>query len=154
STDNGSNPYDICFASDTKAYVPLYGRKYVLTVNPTTGAEVGRIDLSSLADADGIPEMNACAVTGGRLYVTLQNLTNFLPSGQSRIAVIDTASDTLLGSAPLTGQNPGTPIVVDAGNQRLLFGDVGSFGVADGGIEAFDLTSQRSAGFVVTEQEL
>src|SRR5262249_28679681 len=63
STGNGSNPVDIAFISATKAYVTLYGRTQLLIVNPSapadcTGFELGMIDLSQFADADGIPEMD------------------------------------------------------------------------------------------------
>jgi hypothetical protein len=154
STGNGSNPQDICFASDQKAYVPLYGRADLLVVNPETGATLGSVDLGSLADADGNPEMSACAVVGDRVYVALQNLHDFVPTGTSRIAIVDARSDTLVRGEPLQGQNPFTALLHDAPRDRLLVGAVGNFGVLDGGIEAFDLRTERSAGLVITEQAL
>jgi hypothetical protein len=154
STGNGSNPQDICLASETKAYVPTYGLAELTIVNPQAGTVLGRLDLSSLADSDGIPEMSACAVVEERLYVTLQNLQDFAPTGQSRMAILDTRTDTLVRAEPLQGQNPFTRLIHDRDRDRLLFGTVGDFGVLDGGIEAFDLRRGRSSGFVVTEQAL
>jgi outer membrane protein assembly factor BamB len=153
STGPGSNPQDVCLARG-KAYVPLYGEAAVAVLDPETGASRGRVDLSPLSDADGLPEAAACAAVGDRVYVTLQSLVNFTPAGPGRIAILDARTDTLVRAEPLTGTNPFTALVHDAARERLLVGSSGFFGVLDGGIESFDLRTERAAGFVVTEQAL
>src|SRR5262249_22797232 len=114
STGNGTNPHDIAFLSDDKAYVTLFKRSNLLIVNPAAllncdGFTLGSIDLSSLADADGNPDMDQMAIVGDRLYVSLQRLDIHTvlrtPATNAALAVIDTTTDQLLGSIELTGEN-------------------------------------------------
>lgn len=100
STGNKSNPYDIEELSATKAYVTRYGAASILIVNPATGAELGTIDLSQFADADGIPEMSEMVKVGTKVFVTLQKLSNYSPSAAGLLAVIDTATDSLIDVNP------------------------------------------------------
>lgn len=166
SVDNGSNPHDIAFAAPDKAYVTRYERATLLIVDPTTGADCagfvrGTIDLSALADADGLPEMDQAVVIGGKLYVTLQRLDRrnfFRPSDRSTIAVIDVATDAVVGTIDLTGTNPFTEsagLVPDPATGTLLLNEVGELGrLDDGGIERVDPIAMRAEGFFVTEQDL
>ena len=57
SVGNGSNPQDIAFAADDKAYVSRLNSTGLLIVDPTLGTTVGEIDLSSFADGDGLPDL-------------------------------------------------------------------------------------------------
>lgn len=166
SVDNGSNPHDIAFAAPDKAYVTRYERAALLIVDPTTDSDCagfvrGTIDLAALADADGLPEMDQAVVIGDRLYVTLQRLDRrnfFRPSGRSVIAVIDIATDTLVGAIDLTGANPFTEsagLAPDPVTGKLLVNEVGELGrLDDGGIEWVDPATLRAEGFFVTEQDL
>ena len=166
SVDNGSNPHDIAFAAPNKAYVTRYERAELLVVDPTTGPDCagfarGTVDLSALADADGLPEMDQAVVIGGKLYVTLQRLDRrnfFRPTDRSLIAVVDVASDTLVGSIPLTGTNPFAEtagLVPDPVTGTLLVSEVGEFArVDDGGIERVDPAAGTASGFFVTESDL
>ena len=64
----------------------------------------GTIDLASLADGDGLPEMSQMALVGERLFVSLQRLdrrTGFVPNGPSWLAVVDTTTDTVTGAIEL-----------------------------------------------------
>lgn len=164
STGNGTNPQDIAFAGDTKAYVSLYEEPELLIVNPTPRPDCsdflrGAIDLGSLADADGIPDMNQMAVVGNRLYVALArldiNTALRLPAGNGALAVIDIATDTLVDSIELSGENPFAAtkgLLVRGG--KIYVAQAGLFGVMDGGIERVDLVSGRAEGFFVTEEDL
>jgi DNA-binding beta-propeller fold protein YncE len=166
SVENGSNPHDLAFARPDKAYVTRYERREILIVDPTTGADCagfvrGTVDLSSLADGDGIPEMDQAVVVGDRLYVTLQLLDRrnfFLPTDRSLIAVVDVATDTLVGSIRLTGTNPfaeSVGLAPDPETGTIMLTEVGTFGRSDdGGIERVDLASQTALGFFVTESDL
>jgi len=166
SVENGSNPHDIAFAAPDKAYVTRYERAALLVVDPTTGPDCagfvrGTVDLSSLADADGLPEMDQAVVVGGRLFVTLQRLDRrnfFRPTDSSLIAVVDVATDTLVGSITLTGTNPFTEsagLALDPATGTILLTEVGEFArVDDGGIERIDLATLTPEGFFVTESDL
>ncbi len=174
SVGNGTNPHDLIFAAPDKAYVTLYEERELLIVDPSVGPSCdgfvrGSIDLGTLADADGIPEMDTGAILDGKLFVTLQRLDRFaffLPSDFSSIAVIDVATDRLIDADPtsdaldaivLAGKNPftgGQGLMLDA-DGNIVVNDVGSFGdLTDGGIERIDPRALRSLGFLMTEAEL
>jgi hypothetical protein len=159
STGSGTNPQDFLVHGD-RAYVSALGGPDLLVVNPNPSPDcsdflIDQIDLSSLADADGIPEMSQMALVNGRLYVELQRLQNFAPALPGAIAVIDTATDELVGSITLSGEDPfaltkGIPVI----DGQLVVGEVGEFGVADGGIERVDLDTGTAQGFFIGEGEL
>ncbi len=168
STGNGSNPQDIAFVSDSKAYVSLYGRNELLIVDPTAprGAELtGRVDLAGYldpADADGLVEAGAMAKVGPWLFVALQRLSDFVTAAEGVLAVIDTRRDA---PADVDPTRPGTQGIVLAGRNpvaleyvpalgRLLVAAAGDFGIDDGGIEVVDPFTFTSAGFLLTETEL
>jgi len=175
SVGNGTNPHDILVVAPNKAYVTLYERAQLAIVDPSAGPSCagflrGSIDLAPLADADGIPEMDQMALIGDRLYVSLERLDRrnfFQPTDASVLAVIDTTSDTLVDVDPstaaidgirLAGTNPFTEsqgLTVDAASGDIFTSSVGSFGtIGDGGIERIDTRTNRSAGFLVTENDL
>ncbi|HSG29065.1 MAG TPA: FlgD immunoglobulin-like domain containing protein, partial [Candidatus Krumholzibacterium sp.] len=163
STGNGTNPQDIAFRSPTKAYVPLYDRNEILIVDPSTGSLTGSIDLTALADADGYCEVSRVFIRHDILFATVQRLDRTAywgPSGDSYIAVIDCAADTLIDTDPytpgiqpilLTGSNPFSELVYDPGTGDLLVSCVGWWGMQDGGIEAIDIDDLSSNGFILTE---
>lgn len=164
STGNGTNPHDIVFVDDHKAYVTVFEKPTLLIVNPAAQANCrdflrGTISLASLADRDGNPDMDQMAIVGNRLYVALERLDirTLLrtPAEKAVLAVIDTTTDKLVGSIPLSGKNPfsatkGLPVRDGA----IYVAQAGLFGVMDGGIERVNLATQRAEGFFVTEQSL
>jgi len=166
SVENGTNPHDIAFAAPDKAYVTRYERASLLIVDPTTGPDCagfvrGTVDLSQFADGDGLPEMDQAVVIDGTLFVTLQLLDRrnfFRPTERSLIAMVDVASDTVIGSIELTGTNPfaeSAGLVPDPVTGTLLVTEVGEFGRADdGGVERVDPVTRTVSGFFVTEQDL
>lgn len=160
STGAGSNPQDIVVLGD-KAYVTLYAKAQLLIINPSPAPDcsdfvLGSVDLSAFADDDGIPEMDQMALVNGLLYVSLQRLLNFAPARQGAVAVIDTATDQVIGGITLTGQNPfaKTKGLSVAPGDYLVVAQVGNFGITDGGIERVDLFTGRALGFFVTEAAL
>jgi hypothetical protein len=104
------NPQGILVAG-AKAYVALNGLDQVAVVDvsasgacaaPPCGAVAKRIDLpaADLASAGGSSLPARLALVDGKLYVTLWNLKgDFTPAGSGRLAVIDTATDTLVAAA-------------------------------------------------------
>jgi hypothetical protein len=164
STGNGTNPHDIAFADDNKAYITLYDDSELLIVNPDPRPDcsdfvLGSIDLTPVADGDGIPDMDLMAVHGDRLYVSLQRLdiNSILrtPAAPGAIAVIDTATDTLIDTIELSGDNPFAATKgLTVRNGVLYVALAGLFGVLDGGLERVDLATGRAEGISVSETDL
>ncbi len=165
SVGNGTNPHDIAFASNAKAYVTRFEKSELLIVNPAAQPDCsdfirGTIDLSGLADADGIPDMDLMVVVGDRLYVALQrldiNTLLRLPAANGAIAVIDTNTDRVVDTIELTGENPFSATKgLTVRDDLLWVAEAGRFGVMDGGIERIDLATNRGeGGFYVTEEDL
>jgi hypothetical protein len=165
SVGNGSNPYDIRLAGSEKAYVSRYEWTTLLIVDPYSGDSLGVVDLSALADADGIPEMGRMEIVGDSLFVALNNIdrTVWQPAGPGKIAVIDTRADTLVdcdpsipGLQPIALQlpNPYTELRYDRCRMELVVGCAGAWGTLDGGIETVDPFALESKEVVATEAAL
>jgi hypothetical protein len=163
STGPGSNPHDIAFVDEHKAYVTLFERAELLIVDPSVADcrdfVRGTIDLSAYADADGIPDMDQMVIVGNRLYVSLQrldiNTILRLPAERGAIAVVDVDTDEPVGLIELSGENPFAAtkgLTVSGG--AIVVAEAGRFGVFDGGIERVDLGSGRALGFAATEEDL
>jgi DNA-binding beta-propeller fold protein YncE len=164
SVGSGTNPHDIAFVSDTKAYVTLFEESTLLIINPAARLDCsdfvrGTIDLTALADDDGIPDMDLMAVAGNLLYVALQRLDIEtllrLPAGNGVIAVIDTTNDTVIDAIELSGENPFAATKgLTLRRGALYVAEAGLFGELDGGIERVDLARRQAEGFLVTEEDL
>ncbi len=100
----------------------------------------------ALASAGGAPMPSRLALAGGRLYVTLWNLDpmTFAPTGSGRLAVIDAATDALLGGPGLAP--------VDLGADCLDPGDLATSGttlwVTCGYYDFFGTKQVNGGGFV------
>jgi hypothetical protein len=118
STEDGgavsSDPHDMVFVSETKAYVLRYGSSVMWIVNPsaTTEAEfkIGEIDLSAYDSTDTIPEMDAGVIVGDRLYIILQRLDNFAVTQESYVAIFDVNTDKEIDAQVSGGGLKGIPI--------------------------------------------
>ncbi len=160
STGNGSNPQDLAFRDGRTGYVTLLARPYLLRVGLRPRPDCAdfiqqEIDLRAYADRDGSPEASQSTVVGGFLYVALQRLENFTPVQPGLLLRIDPATDTVVGALQLMSANPFgmTQGLLTRGN-RMYVVEVGQFGVNDGGVEAIDLDSFDSLGWVVREDAL
>lgn len=163
SVGTGSDPHDIAFVSETKAYVSRGNETELLIVDPSSGSHIGTIDLSSFSDADGIPEMDCMILIGDLLFVSIQRLDRnnyWLPVAPSYLAVIDTNADTLYDCDPgspgvqpveLTGTDPFGEIHFDPYTGFIYLTTVGWWGMQDGGVELVDPNSLESTGFMLTE---
>ena len=166
STGAGSNPHDIAVLAPDKAYVTRYDRTQLWIVDPSARScarlQRGAVDLEGFADADGLPEMSQMAIVGDRLFVSVQRLDRrrgFLPTGRSRLVVIDTASDTAVGEIVLPGSNAfgdSSGIVEEPGRGTLLLATPGDlYTVGDGGIVRVDpVALTAEPGFVIDELAL
>lgn len=164
STGNGSNPHDMVFVSEEKAYISRYERTEVLIVNPVTGDSLGAVDLSDFADADGLPEVSQLALYGNYLFAACQRLdrdNGWVPTDVSVIAVVDVTTDQVVDvdanaagvqGIVMAGKNPAG--AVQRGNKWFL-STVNTFDdLTDGGIEVIDLANLRSEGVVLGEMAL
>jgi len=162
----GSDPHDIVFVSDERAYVPRYESRWLLEVNPATGAITDSIDLGAFADADGIPEMDCAALSGGYLFVAVERLDRdyyWTPVPPSLLAVIDISTNALVDADPQTPgtqgvelacANPRGEILASEDGTTLYVACPGEWGLLDGGIEAVDAVALASADIVASETAL
>ena len=164
STGNGSNPHDMAFVSEEKAYISRYGRTHLLVVNPVTGDSLGAVDLSGFADADGLPEVSQLALYDNYLFAACQRLdrdNGFVPTDVSVIAVVDVVTDQVVdvdantaGVQGIVMSNKNPAGSVQRGNKWFLSA-VNTFDdLTDGGIEVIDLANLRSDGVVLGEMAL
>lgn len=164
STGNGSNPHDMAFVSEEKAYISRYGQTQLLIVNPVSGDLLGEVELSVFADADGLPEVSQLALYGNHLFAACQRLdrdNGWVPTDVSVIAVVDVLTDQVVdvdaNTAGVQGivmasKNPAG--AVQRGNKWFLSA-VNTFDdLTDGGIEVIDLANLRSDGVVLGEMAL
>ena len=163
SAGNGTNPKDIAFVSPGKIFVSRYDSNDLLIMDPATGVHLGTIDLSQFADGDGLCEMDHMIMKDGILFVSIQRIDRnnyWMPVGDSYIAVVDAAADTLIDvdpgspgvqAIPLSASNPFTDLKFDSDGYTILVGCVGLWGLKDGGIEMIDPVTMTSRGFMITE---
>ena len=164
STGNGSNPHDMAFVSEEKAYISRYEQTQLLIVNPVTGDLLGEVELSVFADADGLPEVSQLALYGNHLFAACQRLdrdNGWVPTDVSVIAVVDVMTDQVVDvdantagvqGVVMAGKNPAG--AVQRGDKWFLSA-VNTFGdLTDGGIEVIDLANLRSDGVVLGEMAL
>jgi len=163
SAEANSNPHDLVFLSEEKAYLLRYGTDTAWIVDPSATSEaefkIGELNLSAYADADGNPEMHSGVIVDGKLYITLQRIDfsggwgNYVYD-DAYVAVYDTATDlevdTGMGSGGLLGielpvVNPGS-IQYLAANNTIYVQGVGQYGVSyTGGIASINPATYASA---------
>jgi len=165
SVGNGSDPHDISFFDDTKAYVTRYNTNELWVVNPQSGSHTGTIDLSPFADGDGICEMDKMLARAGNVFVSIQKLDRnnwWLPTGPGVIVIIDMSADTLIDLDPskdgiqgieLPYGNPYSDIEFDPYSGKLFISCVGTWGVNDGGVVTIDPDSLTVTGTMITEAQ-
>jgi hypothetical protein len=97
-SESDSNPYQMVFVNETKAYLLRYGSPKLWIVNPSATQEAefktGEIDLSAYSNCDGLPEMASAIIVGTKLFVVLQRLCSWMPTDDAYIAVFNTVTDT------------------------------------------------------------
>jgi len=157
--ETGSNPHDLIFVNESKAYLLRYGSSTLWIVNPGATSEadfkIGEIDLSAYADGDGNPEMHSGTIAGGFLYVTLQRID--FSGGWGNyvyhtpwVAVFNTSDDTEVDTGKGDGTRKGIPLPMEnpgaiqylASNNTVYVQGVGQYtDEYTGGIAAINTTS-------------
>jgi len=151
---NPANPQDIILLAPDRAYVSRFEPPYnvILVVNPQTGAFLGNIDLSPLADQ--LPRPTRMLRWDGLVLVLLQDFSTGWPAtfSNGKIAVIDPGSDTVANVIALALVNPSGLALIPERN-RLAVSAAGDWSDPDltpAGVELVDLASQTSLGVVMT----
>lgn len=105
STGANTNPQDVAVVGQ-KLYVAALGSKGVIVINRSTGTKT-EIDLATpLNDPDGQPDCVSVYAVGTKVFVACSMQTNFASVMDSKIAVIDTLTDSFVTSATLPYKNP------------------------------------------------
>lgn len=107
STGANSNPQDVAVVGD-KLYVPALGTAGVVVITRGSPA-LTTIDLSALDTMganDGKPDCVSAYAVGTKVYVACAVLDNFNAVEVGKIAVIDTATDTMVTSVSMSYKNP------------------------------------------------
>lgn len=144
SVGNGTNPQDMVFVNDN-AYVLRHNTPNILVIDPATGDSTGTVDLSSVADADGVPEMVDGLLVGNTLYIVCQLLDQtqwFAPSGPGKVVAINTANGEIASVCDLTIENPES--IIERNGTLYVTG--GSwYDLATTGIDVFEIGQTQSS---------
>lgn len=158
SCGNGSNPQGLVPLPSGDLLVTLLDRDYLIAIDPQTGDEVSRVDLSWAADGDGLPEASLVALAGDHVAVALQRLDRSTPlwdpSSQGWLVLLDSTTLDVVDTVVLTGANPSPYGRMIWDGERLLVPETGFYGELDGGLDGVALAAPSAAGFVVTEAGL
>ena len=130
--EHGADPRDVALVDDHTALVSQYGRAELLVLDLTT-RQTAPIDLSPLADADGLPEALKLASCGRRVFVQLRRVdhTSEAPAAiGAALAVVDLDG---VGSARVVDADPDAP---------------GVQGIALAGQPNFDMPVDCAAGIL------
>ncbi len=154
------NPHDIAFLDRCKLYVTCHEQPFMLIVNPQedVGHEIiGHVDLSSLADDDGIPEMSHMKATDDGVWVTIGRMRRnhgWIPDENAYLALIDIHTDTLVDTILLEGTNPLGPIRAFDNGRKLVVSTAGDWSGHNAGLEVVDTVSgEASIALSSTELE-
>lgn len=156
------NPWDVAVDGVGRLWIARYNLTSAAIIEPD-GTWAGVVDLSSLADEDGMPEMAAVTVSGGRAFIAVERLRaegpHWMPTGPGLIAVAAAEPPfTLEAPIELTGSNPFgrlTPVLSDPSGDTVTIVTPGDFDAVDaaGGVERVRL-STREHSVIITEAEL
>ncbi len=158
-----SEPLDIAIAAPELAYVARRYATHLLRLDLVTGAFEEVVDLSFLADADGVPDLGMMTIHEGRLFVQIRRLgpKPGPPVPPAFIAVVDLASEELVDVDPVTagvqaieleGTAPKYKMQVVPETRRLFVSASGIF-FDEGGLEMIDLDTLQSLGLVLREAD-
>jgi hypothetical protein len=163
--DVGGLPQDILVVGARQAYVSRFDSAELLQIDPVSGLVTDVIDLTFLADPDGIPEMGTMILDGFHLFLQLQRLDQSDPQWAavppSFMAVIDVRTNQLVDADPetdgvqairLAGRRPAYKMTLESQNRRLYVSvPAGFFDTFEGAVEQIDLDTLRSLRFITTE---
>jgi len=170
SVGRSTNPQDIIVTSPTKAYVTLYQPEDnespdrtvddLIIVNPQTGLLLKTIDLTPFTgnDGDRFARASSMVIVGDLIFVAVQDLPGNLslpPNQPGKLAIINTKTDSLIGSLVLVGHDP-IAMAYSPETGFLYVGDADFFNPTSsyGGIEVVDPETFATHGIVINEATL
>lgn len=139
-----TDPRDVAFTADQTIVVSLYQQPYLVEYD-LKSQQQRQIDLSSLADADGLPEANMLGSCGRQVYVQLQRLDqiDMQPSKlPSVLAVINTWQADAIQSLPLSS-TPALDLRVDCAARTILVAQPKVIMQGGGTVEKVDLKTAK-----------
>jgi len=156
----GSEPVDVVPVDETRVLISRAGATHLLLLNLRTGGSREVVDLSDLADADGVPDLGTMARFGGRLFIQLRRIDQ--ESGNPTtpcLAVVDLRTGALVDADPSTPGTQGIKLKGTAPRFKMqIFPNLGLLYVSStggffdaGGLEVVNLRTLRSLGLVVRE---
>ncbi len=162
STGEQSNPQDIARINDASSLVASLGLGELLQVNLQEQEIEKRIDISSYASEDEIPDASALHRHGDSIYVALQDLLpNHAPAGPGKFLRYDLATEMLSELEAMPFSNPSADFSYYVGelggtsSEWLVIAAPGQLGSQylstaagnDSGIAAYDLKADN-AGWI------
>jgi hypothetical protein len=152
-----TNPHDVVILAADRAYVTRYDQNLAATdatlagndiaiINPTTGAQTGRIVLdayaSTVSGATILARPDRALIAGGKVVVSLNEIdAGFATYGEGKIVVIDAATDQVVSSVALSGLYNCEGLSYVEATRTLLVSCGGSLGgpISQSGIAVVDL---------------
>ncbi len=162
----GTNAQDIHVIEGNLGIVSCWDVPWLYKVDLFTGEILDTLDLSPLADADGLPEASLMTRDGNHLFVQIQRLDrngSYVPVPPSYLAVIDIEAFELIDVDPgtpglqgivLTGLAPSFRMHVESDMRRLYVCTPGVHFDGTGGIDEIDLDALTSLGYVISESSV
>lgn len=152
--DRGADPRDVTFVADDRVIISQYGKAELLDLDLQT-RDSSVIDLSPLADEDGLPEALRLSHCGSRVFVQLRRVdhaSNAPAAGGGVIAVIDLnrpTRDRLVDTDPVTegiqgialALRPNFDMPIDCPAARLYVAEPALLMQGGGGYEQVDLNT-------------
>jgi hypothetical protein len=163
STGKKSNPYDIAVISEDTAIMSLFGKDYIIVINPKTGKIIKEINVSKFADNDNIPEISALFyydnyiyAVAGRLNRNITGNSIWPPVGESYLLKISTTTFEVEANMILPFSNPLSKMRYSSSRQTIYFAASAMFATKyslDGGVVEFHLPSQTFLESPLTEEQ-
>ena len=155
--EHNSNPQQLIFLNDHKAYLTRLGSDKVWIVDPSTtteaGFKTGEIDLSAYVDqndGDHLPEAHSGVIVGGNLFITLQRVDLSKSYGNfvyytPEVIVINTSNNNTIDVISIPDiKNPwGTEYV--ASTNMIYIQGAGDWGAPDSTTSTGDTNSTNSS---------
>jgi hypothetical protein len=160
----GGLPMDVAVTGPRTAYIARDGNARLQRLDLRTGALADGPDLTPFEDEDGAVHPGRMTFHKNRLYIQVRRpeaLGPELGSPHGYIAVVNAGTGRVVDTEPRTpgvqaialqGTAPRLRMQVVTESKRLYVSATGRFHDA-GGLEAIDLTTLRSAGMVIREED-
>jgi hypothetical protein len=153
----GPNVYDVAEGKEG-IYVSSLNSNFLVRIDPISGKEFERIDLSSEADsADNNAEVSFLHRRGDQLLIVLERLDradkyHWKPKEKGRVVAID-MNTRIQKKIDLVGRNPSSPLQ-EGPDGTLYIAEKSIEGLGRGGIEKLNKTTFLSEGIVIEESKL